>query len=113
MPYTSRRLSSSAYSRASFQLRYKRVYTPRQAAVVKITPRPLMPFIARLAYWQGVILLGGFFGIVLWKLFTGRIGLRGLLHGDEADGGTVNTAFSPGRGEGLLVMFASAPYFLG
>jgi len=71
-----------------------------------------MPFLTRLAYWEGVILLGGFFGIVLWKLFTGRIGLRGLLDGDEADGATLTTSFSPGRAQLLLVTLASALYFL-
>ena len=71
-----------------------------------------MPSIARLAYWEGVILLCGFFGVVLWKLFTGGIGLSGLLDGDEADGATLTTSFSPGRAQLLVFTVLSALYFL-
>src|SRR5260370_27384746 len=71
-----------------------------------------MPSIARLAYWEGVILLCGFFGVVLWKLFTGGIGLSGLLDGDEADGATLTTSFSPGRAQLLVFTVLSALFFL-
>ena len=52
-----------------------------------------MRSLAALAYWEGVILLGGFFGVVLWKLLTGRISLSQLLEGDV-----------PAIGYGLLIL---------
>lgn len=71
-----------------------------------------MPNIARLCYWEGVILLGGFFGIVFWKLLTGRISLSGLLDGDQFDGASLTTSFSPGRAQLLIFTVVSALYFL-
>jgi hypothetical protein len=35
-----------------------------------------------LAYWEGLILVAGFFGVVLSKLLTGEISLSGLLEGN-------------------------------
>jgi len=58
-----------------------------------------MPTLPTLAYWESVILLAGFFGIVFLKLFTGKISLNGLLEGDRADG---STYFSPGRVQLLI-----------
>ena len=37
---------------------------------------------ATLAKWEGIILLGGFISVVVWKLATGEISLDYLLYGD-------------------------------
>jgi len=31
-----------------------------------------MPLFVKFAYWEAVLLFGGFLGVVLWKLLTGR-----------------------------------------
>jgi hypothetical protein len=41
-----------------------------------------MRFLVTVAYWEGVVLVGGLFGIVLWKLSTGGMPLKGLLDGN-------------------------------
>ncbi len=58
-----------------------------------------MPSLATLAYWELMILLSGFFGIVFWKLLTRQIKLNGLLEGDQPD---EKTHFSPGRVQLLI-----------
>jgi hypothetical protein len=63
----------------------------------------------RLVYWGGVIVLGGFAGLILWKLFTGAISLDYLLYGDRAD---QTTFFSPGRTQLLMVTILTAGYYL-
>ncbi len=55
--------------------------------------------LARLAYWEGLILLGGFCAVIVWKLLTCGISLQGLLAGDHRDG---STSFSPGRVQLLI-----------
>jgi hypothetical protein len=70
------------------------------------------PAIARLASWGCLLLVGGFFAIVFWGMLTRRIRLNGLLDGDQTDGATLTTSFSPGRAQLLLVTLASALYFL-
>jgi len=41
-----------------------------------------MPSPFALAKWEGLLLLGGFFGIVAWKLANGSISLDQLFEGD-------------------------------
>ena len=71
-----------------------------------------MRFIAQIAFWEGVILVGGFFVIVFWKLLTGRIPLDGLLEGDQWDGPVLTTSSSPGRAQLLVFTIFSALYYL-
>jgi hypothetical protein len=72
--------------------------------------RPLQ----QLAYWEGLILVGGFIGVVCWKLLTGAIDLRYLLYGDARRPGDSGQAtfFSPGRAQLLTLTVISAVYFL-
>jgi hypothetical protein len=68
-----------------------------------------------LFYWEGVILLGGFFGLIAWRLLTGQIGLDYLLYGDRRDRtepSGYSTFFSPGRTQLLLVTILTASYYL-
>lgn len=66
---------------------------------------------SRLAYWEGLILLGGIFGIIFWKMFTGAISLKYLLYGDQLD--PHNPIFvSPGRTQLLLFTIYVAGYYL-
>jgi hypothetical protein len=75
-----------------------------------------MPSVSTVAYWEGVILIGGFFGIVSWKLMTGSINLDQLFEGDirnpkSIDGYSSYT--SAGRMQSLLItLFAALSYLL-
>ena len=69
-----------------------------------------MSGVTRLVYWEGVILLGGFFGIVVWSLFTGKIRLNYLLYGDGR--GRSEPFFSPGRTQLLIITILTAGYYL-
>jgi len=74
-----------------------------------------MRSLAALAYWEGVILLGGFFGIVLWKLLTGRISLSQLLEGDVPDPtnpSKYSSAPSAGRAQLLVFTMFTVLYYL-
>ena len=74
-----------------------------------------MPPILTLTYWGGLILIYGFFGIVFWKLLTGRIILEGLLEGDirDKDGENGYSSYvSPGRVQSLLITLFAALYYL-
>lgn len=71
-----------------------------------------MKSVATLAYWEGLILLGGFFGIIFWKLLTGGISLNGLLDGDRWEGSVISTSLSPGRVQLLMFTISSALYYL-
>jgi hypothetical protein len=66
-----------------------------------------------LARWEGFTLLGGFFGIVFWKLMTGGISLNHLLEGDvrQADGSN-SIELSAGRSQLLLLTLFSSLYYL-
>ncbi len=68
-----------------------------------------MRALATLAYWGLAVLLGGFFGIVFWKLLTRGISLGGLLEGDRPEG---DTYFSPGRVQLLMVTVLFALQYL-
>lgn len=68
-----------------------------------------------LAIWEGVILLAGFVGLVLWKLTTGSISLNYLLYGEARrvrQGAGHSAFFSPGRAQMLISTVAFAGYYL-
>jgi hypothetical protein len=74
-----------------------------------------MRTLSTLAYWEGLILLGGFFGIVLWKLLTGGISLEQLLEGDVRDPNSADgysTSVSAGRTQLLASTLFVAGYYL-
>ena len=66
-----------------------------------------MPSPATLAEWVGFLLLGGFFGVVFWKLANGSIPLDQLLE----TGGRSSTS-SVSRAPSLAVTFFGAAYYL-
>lgn len=73
-----------------------------------------MPNVAQFAAWEGIILVSGLCGIVLWKLMTGGISLTYLLHGDARAprGSGRRIYFSAGRAQMLMITVVSAGYFL-
>jgi hypothetical protein len=74
-----------------------------------------MRFLMTLAYWEGAILFGGLFSVVLWKLMTGDISLSYLLDGDVQDPASptgFSTQPSPGRIQALMVTLFVAGYYL-
>ncbi len=74
-----------------------------------------MRTLATLAYWEGIILLGGFLGLVLWKLLTGGISLEQLLEGDAQDPNSADgysTYVSGGRTQLLGATLFAAGYYL-
>ena len=74
-----------------------------------------MRTLSTLAQWEGLILLGGFIGIVLWKLLTGGISLGQLLEGDVRDLNRPDgflTYVSAGRTQALASTLFVAGYYL-
>jgi hypothetical protein len=74
-----------------------------------------MPSPSTLAQWEGFLLLGGFFGIVFWKLATRSIPLAQLLEGDIRDSKSASgysSYVSAGRAQSLLITIFSALYYL-
>jgi hypothetical protein len=74
-----------------------------------------MRMLSTLAYWEGLILLGGFFGVVFWKLLTGGIRLYQLLEGDIRDPDNhdvYSTYVSAGRTQSLVFTLFVAGYYL-
>jgi hypothetical protein len=74
-----------------------------------------MPSATRLFYWEGIIVVGGLFGVIAWRLFTGGITLRCLLRGDRIDRRSptgYSSFFSPGRAQMLVVTVLLAGYYL-
>lgn len=74
-----------------------------------------MTGVARLFYWEGIVVVGGLFGVIAWRLFTGGIALRCLLHGDRIDSSTstgYSSFFSPGRAQLLVSTILTAGYYL-
>jgi hypothetical protein len=70
-----------------------------------------------MARWEGLILLGGFIGIVFWKLLSGGMSLDQLLEGDigRPDGATASdpdTYVSMGRAQSLVITAFTALYYL-
>jgi hypothetical protein len=69
------------------------------------------------AKWEGFLLLGGLFGIVLWKLANGSIALDQLFEGDIRDRDTksgqgYSTYVSAGRVQSFVVVVSLALYYL-
>jgi hypothetical protein len=74
-----------------------------------------MHFLLTLGSWEGVILLSGFFGIVVWKLFVGDISLAGLLEGDVRDANAADgfsSVASIGRSQSVTVSLFVALWYL-
>ena len=74
-----------------------------------------MPTLARIAYAEMLILLGGFFGVVCWQLLTRPSALSGLLQGDRYDGPNRELApvdFTAGRAQLLIFTLYFAVYYL-
>lgn len=72
-----------------------------------------MPSLSTLASWEGLILIGGLFGIVVWKMMTGEIPLEQLFEGDSlARDGTRSSYASGGRVQAFLVTIYVAFYYL-
>jgi len=68
-----------------------------------------------LARWEVAVLLGGLFGIVLWKLLTGGISLSYLLDADVPDTRSPSgfrSEASAGRAQLLIVTLIVAAYYL-
>ncbi len=71
--------------------------------------------LASLAYAEMLILLGGFFGVVFWKLLTQPGAFSGLLQGDRYDGPNRDFAtedFTAGRAQLLIFTLYFAVYYL-
>jgi hypothetical protein len=70
--------------------------------------------VAKLAAWEGIVLLAGFIGVVVWKLITGEISLGYLLYGDARAlrGVPRSTFLSSGRTQMLTLTVFVAVYFL-
>jgi hypothetical protein len=74
-----------------------------------------VPTLARIAYGEMLILLGGFFGVVFWQLLTRPSALSGLLQGDRYDGPNRDLAsvdFTAGRAQLLIFTLYFAVYYL-
>lgn len=76
-----------------------------------------MNSLAKLASSGAVLLFGGFFAVVFWKLFTGGIPLNGLLDADvrdqnSADGSGFSSSPSAGRSQTLVVTLYVASWYL-
>src|SRR5713101_7963354 len=84
-------------------------YIPPKRVSGRVLPKVLkMPAPWIFAKWEGLLLLGGFFAIVLWKLANGSIGLDQLFEGDILDRDSkdivaYSTYVSAGRVQSFLV----------
>ena len=74
-----------------------------------------MPTLVTLARYEGLLLIGGFFATVFWKLMTGGILLDQLLEGDTRDPSSpqgYSSYVSAGRAQSLLITLFSALFCL-
>lgn len=72
-----------------------------------------MPSPSTLAYWEGLILIVGLFGVVFWKLANGKIALDDLFEGDIREkNGDYSSYTSKGRVQSFLVTIYVALYYL-
>lgn len=75
-----------------------------------------MPSPSTLAYWEGLILIVGLFGVVFWKLCTGEIDLDQLFEGDSGQDDEASddeTSYvSAGRVQMFVVTISAAGYYL-
>jgi hypothetical protein len=72
-----------------------------------------MPSVVTLGYWGGLLLLGGFCALLLFKIVTGEIAFDGLFEGDirESDGG-YSSSTSAGRVQCFVVTIYAAFYYI-
>lgn len=68
-----------------------------------------MFFLITLIYWEVLLLLFGFFGLLAIKILTGQISTRGLLYGTKGDG---SKYLSPERVQLLLFTLGAAFQYL-
>lgn len=68
-----------------------------------------MHLLPKLAVLAGVVLVGGFFVVVLFQIASGKISLAGLLDTKEPDG---SRSFSPARLQLLLFTIVVAARYL-
>lgn len=83
----------------------------------RATRRTMLTLVV-IAKWAGLLLLGGFLGVVLWKLATGNIALDQLFEGDIRDADPANaegytTQVSAGRVQTFWVTVLVAAYYVG
>lgn len=71
-----------------------------------------MPSPSTLAYWEGLILIVGLFGVVFWKLCTGEIDLDQLFEGDSGEDDDQTSDVSAGRVQMFVVTISAAGYYL-
>jgi hypothetical protein len=72
-----------------------------------------MPSPTTLAYWEGLILFGGFFAVVLWKLLSRDIDLDQVFEGDIRElNGEYTTHTSTGRIQAFWVTIYIAYFYL-
>src|ERR1700720_1547063 len=67
---------------------------------------------SRLVYFEGLILLGGFFGLIAWRLCTGQMKLDYLLYVKRTGASGLPQSFSPGRAQMLFVTLLAAGSYL-
>ena len=68
---------------------------------------------ATLAYWEGLVLLGGFVAVVFWKLATGEMAIEDLLTGYRREEDGTYTAYeSAGRVQTFLVTIGVGAYYV-
>ena len=66
----------------------------------------------RIVHLEGLILLGGFFGLIAWRLCTGKMSLDYLLYVKQTGAFGPPQSFSPGRAQMLFVTVLAAGYYL-
>lgn len=73
-----------------------------------------MPYLARAARWEVIILLGGLMIVVASKVFAGSINLAGLLTVSKRPGQSLDepAGFSPARAQMLMATLLAAMYYL-
>jgi hypothetical protein len=69
--------------------------------------------LGNLAYWEGLLLIGGLFAVVLWKLSFGELALDDLFTGHRREeDGTYTEYESAGRVLSFVATIAVAGYYL-
>jgi hypothetical protein len=71
-----------------------------------------MPSPSTVAQWVGLLLFGGFFGVVFWKLASGDIPLDRLLENSASPSQSADGNASAGRTQSLGITLFVALYYL-
>ena len=66
----------------------------------------------RIVHLEGLIFFGGFFGLIAWRLCTGKMRLDYLLYVKRIGASELPQSFSPGRAQLLFVTLLAAGYYL-